>query len=1233
MRCDRMAALSLGLFAFFSGAAPALARDYFIAPDGAGEEYSPEHPGSLTALNTLKIDPGQAHRFILADGVYDLSQVEYADVAARFQKRDPLGRAAIAFGLYSRPHFLSASGDPAKCILDGGRSGKGRAMSVANPIVEGITFRNFTGSDDAGAMLPVWAATVSNCVFEANSAKRGGAVSRGSYYDCVFRDNRAEECGGAMYGAAEVRDCRFEDNFVMSGKGTGAAAAGLYPWAQPALADCVFERNHAAGDPVSEQVVGKYCSVTNCVFRDNDDCVYGRRDGGPYVNSIRVKPGDDLRAVIGRLRRERDPKGKAEIVFADGRYYFAPNSYLRLDRRDQYLTFRAEHPGKVVFTGAYEWKLSDFRPVTDPKLLRRLSPYARKHVVAVDLTPEQLAVFRIAAVGGTDGAGGVWVGSNNAPYFNGTLRRLDRGDDRRALVERCEDYPAFAIDDMPEPAARWPNENEFELKARQFTTNGVTCLRLNSERPADWDWEHERIGIVGKPNPWGHMSWPVSGWSREYSAVITGVCPGQAYFENVLEELDRPGEWCVDYVTSRLCYFPRRGAKGTQRCALSHTVEPFIAADNVIELVFSGIEFAHKVTFPPVVIANGERCRIERCRFVDLNYLGLDLSGWTNTVRECEFFNVLNGISLAGGSVPSLTHGNNLVENCLFENRRLNRRSGNGIGLIGCGNIIRHSVFLHHPHGAIDFGGPHHLIEYNRIVDTCSQNGDCGALYGWGKMMSIGSVIRYNDIVGSLGWGIYLDDGTSGVTVHGNVLRELPGWSIFLGGGRDLVISDNVMYHAGGIQLDNRGLWWPSFANYEAEHESLIRGLNYTGGVWLAQHPNVAHWHDDGTNMFAHTDNVFANNLQLNDEREGQFCLAEYRGLLGPPGRLKSAGNVVVRRAARWHVELKPWRIGGVEQFEGFVTNAIDYGFVEAPPPVELGREFHYRRGDFTLRPDAWLRTHVPQWEPVPFRKIGFTADSVLRGRDPETIDWWMGGPSRARKRYFVSPKGSGDEYTFDHPGRLEAILDAGVLKDDNALILYDGVYDLSSGEYRTVASAFGDHRQYGKSRFNHSAAKLVIRSASGDPSKCILDGGNSGKGRAFTLSGGSISGITFRNFACPDSVGGALLWLWDGTVSNCVFEANSAQCGGAVSRGTYLDCVFSRNRSSDAGSAIAGAGLVCGCRFADNFAVSNAVTAIDYYPFSIPQFSNCVFCVQRTDAAAPPWSRWCKDLGGNVVK
>ena len=97
------------------------------------------------------------------------------------------------------------------------------------------------------------------------------------------------------------------------------------------------------------------------------------------------------------------------------------------------------------------------------------------------------------------------------------------------------------------------------------------------------------------------------------------------------------------------------------------------------------------------------------------------------------------------------------------------------------------------------WGSNYVTIEYNYIHNVLNQTSDSGAIYGGRNPAGHGTVIRYN-IIDSTGnpkkgfyaVGIYLDDWMAGQEIYGNIIYGVTADNVFVNGGRENKIHDNV---------------------------------------------------------------------------------------------------------------------------------------------------------------------------------------------------------------------------------------------------------------------------------------------------------------------------------------------------------------------------------------------------------------------------------------------------------
>ena len=135
----------------------------------------------------------------------------------------------------------------------------------------------------------------------------------------------------------------------------------------------------------------------------------------------------------------------------------------------------------------------------------------------------------------------------------------------------------------------------------------------------------------------------------------------------------------------------------------------------------------------------------------------------------------------------------------------------------GVGHVIAHNLIHDAPFEAMYLRGNDHIVEYNEVHRVCLETGDAGALHTGRDYTWQGNIIRYNywhDLQGAGLHGVtavYLDDFSSGFTVHGNIFYRA-GRGVQIGGGRHNTVTNNLfIQNHPSIHLDARGLGWASY--------------------------------------------------------------------------------------------------------------------------------------------------------------------------------------------------------------------------------------------------------------------------------------------------------------------------------------------------------------------------------------------------------------------------------------
>lgn len=311
--------------------------------------------------------------------------------------------------------------------------------------------------------------------------------------------------------------------------------------------------------------------------------------------------------------------------------------------------------------------------------------------------------------------------------------------------------------------------------------------------------------------------------SRRLSAIWDRLTKGNRFYvENLLEELDQPGEWCFDSDTNSLYFWPPEGTLEEAEVTIPVTdrlIELRATTSEPVRYVrFSGLTFTQTLTvFPNPIpqlpdyvdcnrpnsggfafyMENTEHCVVENCRFDQVGGDALRLHNYNahNEIVGNEIVGAgAQGICLAyldfwPYDFPPMWRGQddrlrsmssrlpwavgNLISNNHIHHCGTIDAFGAGIHLHGLNcqdNVISHNLIHDMPHHAIylSMGFGRNLIEYNDVHTLCLVMADAGGIYSnrWcilddDEALQNNNIIRYNlirDVRGVYPYGQEVED-------------------------------------------------------------------------------------------------------------------------------------------------------------------------------------------------------------------------------------------------------------------------------------------------------------------------------------------------------------------------------------------------------------------------------------------------------------------------------------------
>ncbi len=376
--------------------------------------------------------------------------------------------------------------------------------------------------------------------------------------------------------------------------------------------------------------------------------------------------------------------------------------------------------------------------------------------------------------------------------------KLDLGwEPRKDGIMQAATPPGLTIDQLfvngqRQMMARYPN---YSPGVRPY--GGYAADAFGTERAARWSdpaggfihamhrahWGGYHYRITGKSEK-GEITHE-GGWQNNRQM---GMHKEHRFVENILEELDAPGEWFHSAKTGALYYFPPEDvdlkAATVEVVRLRHLVEFNGTREKPVRNVtLRGLVFRHAArtfmdTREPLlrsdwtiyrggaVLFNGaEDCALADCDFDQLGGNAIFVSGYNRRIRVvgCDIHDTgASAVAFVGDPEavrnPLFEYGQRqsyskidrtpgpktenypadcLVEDCLIHRMGVVEKQATGVELsMAMGVTIRHCSIYDASRAGINvsegtFGG--HVIEFCDVFDTVLETGDHGSFNSWGR--------------------------------------------------------------------------------------------------------------------------------------------------------------------------------------------------------------------------------------------------------------------------------------------------------------------------------------------------------------------------------------------------------------------------------------------------------------------------------------------------------------------
>jgi parallel beta-helix repeat protein len=601
-------------------------------------------------------------------------------------------------------------------------------------------------------------------------------------------------------------------------------------------------------------------------------------------------------------------------------------------------------------------------PVKDSIMMERLDPAARSHIRQIDLA--KLGIPPITA-----------------------FRQVFRGDWRPLQV-------VFGTNALP--ISRWPKGEHGFTTMKSVTDNGDAThggtFVYREDRPTRWmqALEDNQLWLRG----FWRVPWVING--AQVKAIDTNACSitfmrdvgggiGSKYNKtkdalgkvirpgngnepwcalNLPEEITEPGDWAVDFKRQTLFLWPPDGVNSSAPILLAANQKPLLFLENASHVTVKGITFLGCVA-DAVQVKGGENNLIAGCDVSHVAHTGISVIGGkhhrvvSNNVRETGN----SGLLISGGVKASLEHaGHEILNNdvsraandCVEPAIHVGLGEDSQFQENAVGIRVAHNRIHDTANAGIRFGGSDNVFEFNEIYRVGLNSADLGGIYGYCGFTGFGNVIRNNFVHHSMNANaIYLDDGTSGVTVLGNMAYKC-GRGIFMGGGHYNRILNNIIIECTrGMKLDDRGIG-QKYTLGDTPYGRDVASVSPDHSPWKERHPGLADLVIGGDTTAPKADEVIGN-VAINCTNAFEF-----------PAPKNATGIVQSGNST-----------------EGSLSDFVDVD-----------------NFDFTLRRGSALANLIPGINPIPFGEIGLQVDEyrkTIPSREMKVLregDTWKSFPA-----------------------------------------------------------------------------------------------------------------------------------------------------------------------------------------------------------------------------------------------
>ncbi len=346
------------------------------------------------------------------------------------------------------------------------------------------------------------------------------------------------------------------------------------------------------------------------------------------------------------------------------------------------------------------------------------------------------------------------------------------------------------------------------------------------------------------------LDMPSGGMGDKFSKQIIGSNPvyrvGSGKEEwralNLLDEIDQPGEWALDFQDGKIYYYPKNGAGMMDKdVEIADKTSAVVKLTNASYISFFGFHVEDSMG-NGIDMQNSHHITIAGNTVLNVGNGGIiDTGGYSNMIKSNDIYDTGGfGISVGGqGDRATLTGAGTRITNNHIHNIGEHAHLAGIVIRDSVGVWVDHNLIHDVPRDAIRYERNNNLtFEFNEVHNTALEETDTGAFYTAQDWSSYGNDLRYNFIHHNRrSNGFYADGSDAGDNYYNNIIQGSDR-ALQLNGHHNIA-KNNVVVASNSVRIENRSdtkdqsLTVSKSYGVDSTFADTLRSKNVTSGAWL----------------------------------------------------------------------------------------------------------------------------------------------------------------------------------------------------------------------------------------------------------------------------------------------------------------------------------------------------------------------------------------------------------------